>query len=76
MQLVKIPDTNLVRDTQSMALINTNEAERNDYLSKVQMMRVQKHEINTVKSEINSLKDDVSEIKKLLLQLMDKGSNG
>jgi hypothetical protein len=76
MSLVKVPDTNLLRDTRSMALINTDETARNEYFSKVQMIRVQKQEINTVKSEIDSLKNDVGEIKKLLLQLMDKGSNG
>ena len=73
--LVKIPDSQLYRDTKSMALINTNETERNEYLSKLNMVKIQKQEINTVKAEIENVKDDVKEIKQLLLKLMEN-SNG
>jgi hypothetical protein len=69
--LVKIPDTQLYRDTDSMALINADEVSRNEYISKVNMVRVQKQEINTVKAEIQNVKDDVKEIKQLLLKLME-----
>jgi hypothetical protein len=72
MNLVKIPDTNFVRDINSMAIINHNETERNDYNTKVQMMRATKEEINKVKSEINGIKDDMAEIKQLMLKLLDK----
>lgn len=73
--LVKIPDTQLYRDTKTMALINNDETARNEYISKVNMMRVQKQEINIVKAEIENVKDDVKEIKQLLLKLMEH-SNG
>jgi hypothetical protein len=69
--LVKIPDSQLYRDTKSMALINTDEVARNEYLSKVNMVKIQKQEINTVKAEIQNVKDDVKEIKQLLLKLME-----
>jgi hypothetical protein len=69
---VKVSGTNFVRDTESMALTNTNEAERNEYISKVKLLNNQKNEINKVKSEINDIKSDVSEIKQMLLKLMDK----
>ena len=55
-ELIKIPDTNLVRDTKSMALINTDETARNEYFSKVQMMRVQKQEINKVNTYVTSVR--------------------
>ena len=73
--LVKIPDTQLYRDTKTMALINSDEVSRNEYISKVNMMKIQKQEINKVKSEIDNIKDDVREIKQLLLKLMEH-SNG
>lgn len=73
--LVKIPDTQLYRDTKTMALINSDETARNEYISKVNMMKIQKQEINTVKAEIENVKDDVREIKQLLLKLMEH-SNG
>lgn len=75
MQLVKIPDTSYVRDINSMALINTDEKAKNEYESKVQMMRVQKDEINKVKTELNDIKKDMVEIKQLMLRILDK-SNG
>jgi hypothetical protein len=74
--LVKVNNTNYVRDTESMALMNTDDAAKNEYLSKVRLLKTQKDEINTVKEEIASLKDDMGEIKQLMLQLLDKNKNG
>ena len=71
--MVKVTDTNFLRDTNSMALINTDEQAKNDYISKVRLINTQKQEINKVKSEIESIKGDMSEIKELMLKLLDKG---
>lgn len=73
MSLVKVTGTNFIRDTSSMALINNDDVARNEYYSKVRMLKTQKDEINTVKSEIASIKDDMVEIKKLMLKLLEKG---
>jgi hypothetical protein len=73
---VKVTGTNFIRDTGSMALSNTNEAEKNEYLTKAKLLSNQKNEINKVKSEIDDIKSDVSEIKQMLLKLMDKNQNG
>jgi hypothetical protein len=76
MALVKVTGTNFIRDTDSMALINTDEVGKNEYYSKVKLITNQKEELNKVKSEIDSIKGDVSEIKQLILQLLNKGSDG
>lgn len=76
MPLVKVTGTNYVRDTSNMALINTDNTEKNEYYSKVRMIKTQKDEINTVKTEIAGIKEDMEEIKQLMLKLLDKGSNG
>ena len=68
--LVKVNDSNLVRDTKSMALMPTDQTEKNEYYAKVQMMKLQKTEINSLRQEINNIKSDVSEIKSLLCQLI------
>jgi len=73
MSLVRVTGTNLVRDTRSMALMNTDINEKNEYYSKIRMMKTQKEEINKINSEINSLKDDLGEIKQMMKQLLDKG---
>ena len=74
--LVKIPGTTLVRDTESMALINTDVNAQNEYYSKVRLIQTQKQEINNVKSEIQDVRNELQEIKQLMLKLLDKGSNG
>ena len=75
--LVKIEGNNhFYRDTNTMALVNRDEGAKNEYYAKRKLLEVQKTEINTIKSEMESIKSDMSEIKNLMLQLLDKGSNG
>jgi hypothetical protein len=64
---------NLIRDTESGAIINTN---RNDYERYMKQKRIfqernsQLEQINKHTDEINSIKDDLVEIKSLLLQMV------
>jgi len=53
--LVKVNNTNFVRDTNSMALLNTDQNARNEYYNKVRQAQLQKQEINTVKEEVHAL---------------------
>jgi predicted ATPase with chaperone activity len=73
--LVKVNNSTFVRDTNSMALIDTDMASKNEYLAKVRMLQTQKEEINKVKSEIADVKGDLQVIKQLMTQLLSKGSN-
>ena len=72
MTIVKIPGTTYVRDTQTMALINTDMAGLEDYKMKSTLISNQKSEINKVKNEINEIRNDVQIIKELLMQLFGK----
>ena len=72
--LVKVTGTQYVRDTESMALINTDSDSKNEYLSKVRMLKTQKDEINTVKAEIAGIKEDMNEIKQLMLKLLERNN--
>jgi hypothetical protein len=74
--LVQIPNTKLYRDTESMALINKDVSGLEEYNAKRRMIASQKEEINKIKSEIESVRQDMNEIKQLMLQLLNKGSNG
>jgi hypothetical protein len=69
MAIVKIPGTTFVRDTNTMALINTDSMGLEEYNFKTKLINNQKAEINNIKSEINDVKNDVKEIKELLYQL-------
>ena len=75
MSLVQVTGTNLLRDTNSRALINRDQNGLQEYERKRSILAAQKMEINTIKSELNSVKEDMFEIKQLLLQLLGK-SNG
>jgi hypothetical protein len=74
--LVPVNDTNYLRDTTSMALINNDRGAKEEYLNKAKLIKQQKEEINTLKTEITLMKNDVTDIKELLKQLIGKGKNG
>ena len=71
--LVKVTGTNLVRDTTSMALINTDSESKNEYYNKLRMMKIQREEINSVKTEIETIKQDMADIKSMMVKLLEKG---
>jgi septal ring factor EnvC (AmiA/AmiB activator) len=74
--LLPVNDTNYLRDTTSMALINNDRNAKEEYFNKSKMIKQQKEEINTLKTEIMLIKTDVTDIKELLKQLIGKGKNG
>ena len=73
MQLVRVTNTNFVRDIESRAILPTDNTEKNEYYAKLKLVKMQKDEINKVKSEIDCIKSDMCEIKSLLQQLLIKG---
>lgn len=76
MTMVPIPGTTLVRDMNTMALINQDKNGLEDYLKRRNLMASRQEQINNMKSDIDDLKQDISEIKKLVMILIEKGSNG
>jgi hypothetical protein len=72
MSLVKVPGTPFVRDTQSMAIINTDTTAKEEYLAKSRILNGQKEQINKMNAEINGLRNELGDIKQLLQQLIDK----
>lgn len=72
MAIVKVEGTTFIRDTKTMALINTDLSGLEEYKMKSALINNQKTEINKVKNEINEIKDDVRVIKELLMQLSGK----
>jgi len=73
MDLVKVNNSNFVRDINSMVIMPTDNTEKNDYYAKLRVIQKQKEELNGLKTEINSLKSDMDDIKNLLQQLISKG---
>lgn len=70
MKLVNIKDSKLIRDTNNMAIINTDNNEYEQYLLKRKLLKEQKQHIDNMDQEIKQLKSDLTEIKQLLLEII------
>ena len=64
--------TNLVRDTNSNAIVNVNKSEYQLYMKRVKARDSQSDELRGAIREINTLKQDFFEIKKLLKEVLKK----
>ena len=62
----------LVRDTQSHAVVNTNMAAYRAAVERSRSAQKSKDELRDAVRDINNLKSEMHEIKNLLLQMMDK----
>ena len=69
MKQVQIPDTSLVRDIHSKALLNTDKRGLNEYLMKKELAKKKQHEENEAKERLIKLEQDIKEIKELLLKM-------
>jgi len=72
MSFVKVTNSSFIRDTRSMALINTNSSEKEEYYNRARVLKNQKEQINMMSEEIQSVKSEMGEIKHLLQQLLSK----
>ncbi len=64
--------SNLIRDENSNAILNTDSTEYNNYLSLRSKRKQGSERIDNMENDLKSLKDDINEIKTLLRAL----SNG
>ena len=64
--------SNLIRDENSNAILNTDSTEYNNYLSLRSKRKQGSERIDNMEDDLKSLKDDINEIKTLLKAL----SNG
>lgn len=62
----------LVRDTQTNAIINTNKSEYEAYIAKRERLRSNQEQIEMHSREINNIKEDLSDIKQMLTALLNK----
>ena len=72
MSLVKVNNTNFVRDTESMAIINVDNNAKNEYYEKVRLAKSQKEQINKMNADISDLRTDIGQIKQLIQLLVNK----
>ena len=63
-------NSDLVRDAETMAILNTNRTDYDNYLRKRDSILSDKQQIQVQAEEINNLKEDLSEVKQMLTALL------
>jgi hypothetical protein len=63
-------NSDLVRDADTMAILNTNRTDYENYLRKRDSILSEKQQIQMQAEEINNIKEDLSEIKHMLTALL------
>ena len=63
---------NLVRDTNSNAIVNSSTSEYKIYMAKYRAREQQSDELRNACKEINNLKAELREIKSLIVKVLEK----
>ena len=69
-------DPNLVRDANTMAILNTNRTDYDNYIRRKESLMSDKQQLATQAHEINNIKQDLSEIKQMLSALLHDRTKG
>lgn len=69
MDTVNIPDTKLIRDIHSKALLNTDRAGLNEYLVKREIAKKQQEEQIETKNRLAKLEQGMNEIHNLIKEI-------
>lgn len=67
---------NLYRDSNSKAIINSNNDEYTKYMQAYNRRKKSKEKLDNTVDEINIIKQDMSEMKDILRQLLENKTNG
>lgn len=62
--------SNLIKETRTKAIINTNRSDYNIYMARVKQRNQQSDELRSAVKEINTLKAELREIKQLVKGLV------
>jgi phage-related baseplate assembly protein len=73
--LVQIPDTTMVRDIHSKALLNTDRAGLQDYYTKREIAKRQNFAQVETKQRLDTIESEMQEIKSLLRDLIQVRGN-
>ena len=69
-------DPSLVRDANTMAILNTNRTDYDNYIRRKESLMSDKEQLATQAQEINNIKQDLSEIKQMLSALLHDRTKG
>lgn len=61
----------LIRDTRTKAIMNTNHNEYESYLAASRSKREEKNKVETMERDLNSIKEEINQVKNLLQELLN-----
>lgn len=67
-------NSNLLRDEETNAVINTNMTDYNNYIMQKKLKEKEAQKINSIEKEVSNIKNDLDEIKNLLRRLANDES--
>ena len=72
MKKVKVSGhSNLIRDEETRAIINTNMIDYNAYILQKRQKEKESEKVQTLAKDVSNIKEDLNEIKLLLRSLLD-----
>ena len=72
MSYIKVKDNeNLVRDSKSNCIINTNKSEYDEYLARRKSKQSEKNKVENLERDLSTLRSELDEIKNLLRSLVN-----
>lgn len=64
--------SNLVRDEETKAIINTNMTDYNNYIMQKRIKEKENQKLQNLENEVANIKEDLSEIKYLLRRMINE----
>lgn len=64
----------LVRDESTLAIINTNRAEYDSYIARMNVIKQKKSEALRQQEELNNIKQELGDLKAMVAELLAKGN--
>lgn len=64
--------SNLIRDEETKAIINTNMADYNNYIMQKRAKEKESQKIHSIEREVANMKEDLDEIKNLLRKIANE----
>ena len=64
--------SNLIRDEETKAIINTSMSDYNTYMSQKRLKEKENQKIQTIEDNVANLRSDLDEIKNLLRRIIDE----
>ncbi len=62
---------NLIRNTESQSIVNTNSEEYSRYLSTLKIKQKDKTKVEVLERDLNDIKEEINQVKEMLQKLLN-----